>query len=140
MWDGKGDYIMWRQSLIHTLRKAGYGYVLSIEGIYQFDDPEDKASDIYKTSAIKREDRITSILGKHFKENPDTARQSLSNAYYGCAPQSSPTLFMLSRSQARSAGTWVAWSPTLMPSISTTTPLLHSTSLISFWLSMKVMT
>ena len=47
-----------------------------------FDDPEDKASDIYKTSAIKREDRITSILGKHFKENPDTARQSLSNAYY----------------------------------------------------------
>ena len=82
MWDGKGDYIMWRQSLIHALRKAGYGYVLSIEGIYQFDDPEDKASDIYKTSAIKREDRITNILGKHFKENPDTARQSLSNAYY----------------------------------------------------------
>ena len=67
------------QSLIHALHKAGYGYVLSIEGIYQFDDPEDKASDIYKTSAIKREDRITSILGKHFKENPDTARQ---NAYY----------------------------------------------------------
>ena len=82
MWDGKGDYIMWRQSLIHALRKAGYGYVLSIEGIYQFDDPEDKASDIYKTSATKREDRITSILSKHFKENPDTARQSLSNAYY----------------------------------------------------------
>ena len=54
----------------------------SIKGIYQFDDPEDKALDIYKTSATKREDRITSTLGKHFKENPDTARQSLSNAYY----------------------------------------------------------
>ena len=53
MWDGKGDYIMWRQSLIHALRKAGYGYVLSIEGIYQFDDPEDKASDICAWSKTK---------------------------------------------------------------------------------------